>query len=150
MEFFDVIRKMQMLFMHAAHPIIAEYGLSKTEIFVLMSVYHKKGFRVTDLARMADVPASTFTGIIDRLVQREFIVRVADPQDRRSVLVQGTQVLQDTIGKVMEKFDEVMADVLKPVPAELIQNTVDNLKRIYEYTKNQPDGCTVKLTIKNN
>jgi DNA-binding MarR family transcriptional regulator len=141
---FEAIRKLQVLFMHSARPIIMEYGLNKTEIFVLMSVYHHKSFRVTDLAKMADVPASTFTGIIDRLVARKYLVRVNDPEDRRSVLVQGTKELQDAVSELMKKFNEKFLELLKPVPEELIQNTVENVNRVYEIVTSNNDvsaGC---------
>lgn len=118
--------------MHSLKPYIMEYGLSKTEIVVLMRVYHHGSNRVSDLAKMADVPASTFTGVIDRLVQKKYLVRINDPEDRRSVLVQGTQELQDTIGKMMEKFNANLAEILEPVPVGLVQETTDNLCRIYE------------------
>jgi len=132
LELFDAMRKLQMLLMHSVRPIIMEYGLNKTEIFVLMSVYHHKSFRVTDLAKMADVPPSTFTGIIDRLVARKYLVRVSDPEDRRSVLVQGTKELQDAVSELMKKFNEKFCELLKPVPEDLVQNTMENVNRINE------------------
>ena len=149
LEFFDVIRKMQMLFIRTALPAISEYGLSKTEIYVLMSVFHHKSFRVTDLAKIADIPASTFTGVIDRLVRKDYLIRVNDPQDRRSVLVQGTQHLRDTVEKLMEEFNILLAKLLEPVPKELILNTVDNLKHIYDLTSKQSEECMVKSCIEN-
>ena len=132
LEFFDAMRKMQMLMMHTIKPYIMEYGLSKTEIIVLMSVYHRGSRRISELAKLADVPASTFTGVIDRLVQKKYLVRVNDPEDRRSVLVQGTQELQDTISMLMEKFNVIMDELLKPVPLGLVQDTTENLNRIHE------------------
>lgn len=133
LEIFDVMRKMQSVFMHTMRPIIQEQGLSKTEIMILMAVFHKRAFRMTALAKMADVPASTFTGIIDRLVMKNYLVRENDPEDRRSVLLHGTPELQQTIGQLMQKFDDQLNILFKSVPPELLKQTIDNLNTIYGY-----------------
>lgn len=140
-ELFEALRKLQFTLMHAVHPILQETGLNKTEVFVLMSVYHRKASRMTDFAKFLDVPASTFTGIIDRLVQKEYLVRTNDPEDRRSVLLTGTPLLQQTIGNMMRQFDKKMKEILEPVPSDLIKNAIDNLNSIYKIIKVNKESC---------
>ena len=131
LDLLEIMRKMQMLFMHAIRADIMEYGLGKTEIVVLMTVYHERSFRITDLAKIADVPASTFTGVIDRLVQKNFLVRENDPSDRRSVRVRGTPYLQQTIELLMNRINVIMSEMLRPIADELIKRTAENLNSIY-------------------
>jgi len=141
-ELFEALRKLQFTLMHALYPILQESGLNKTEVFVLMSVYHKKASRMTDFAKHLDVPASTFTGIIDRLVQKEYLIRTNDPEDRRSVLLTGTPLLQETIGKYMKRFDEKINEILKPVPPELLRTTIASLNSIYDILKENNQFCS--------
>lgn len=140
LEIFDAMRQVQSVFMHAIRPIIQEEGLSKTEMMILMAVYYKKAFRMSSLAKIADVPASTFTGIIDRLVSKNFLIRENDPDDRRSVLLQGTPELQERMGYLHGLFDKELEKIFKPVPPELVQQTIQNLNTIYEYIR-QSKNC---------
>jgi len=140
LEIIEIIRKIEIFFFHSVRPTIQEQGFSKTEMMILMSVYHKKAFRMTDLAKMTDVPASTFTGIIDRLVARNFLIRVNDPEDRRSVLLHGTEKMQDTLAQMHAMFDAKLAEILKPVPQELITQTIENLNSIYNIVKESRTG----------
>lgn len=140
-ELFEALRKLQFMLMHAVYPILQELGLNKTEVFVLMSVYHKRAARMTDFAKFLDVPASTFTGIIDRLVQKEYLERKSDPEDRRSVLLTGTPLLQEIVGNIMQQFEEKMKVILAPVPPDLVKDAIGNLNNIYDIIKADKKPC---------
>jgi DNA-binding MarR family transcriptional regulator len=139
LEFFDIMRKVQGFFMHAMRPIIQEQGLTKTEMMILFAVHHKKAFRMTSLAKMADVPASTFTGIIDRLVSKNYIMRVNDPEDRRSVQLQGTPELVKIIDYMQKQMDCELQKMFEPVPPELMEQAASNLNSIYEIISSSKD-----------
>jgi DNA-binding MarR family transcriptional regulator len=49
---------------------------------------------INDLRRELGLAQSTVSGIVDRLVQRELIVRATDPADRRSILLEPTTVVR--------------------------------------------------------
>jgi DNA-binding MarR family transcriptional regulator len=74
---------------------------SITEISVLFTVRRKKAIRMSELATRIGIPASTLTGILDRLVAQGLLERSQDPNDRRSVLVITTPKLKLFIGEQM-------------------------------------------------
>lgn len=141
LDFFDCIRKIQSIVMKSVAPALRAKGFFKTDVFILMSVYHKKSVRMTDLSRMTDVPASTLTGNVDRLVERGLIIRENDPGDRRSVLLKGTEELNTTVSGMMRAFNRILSDLLKDVPKEILDQTVANLNRIYELI-DKKDACS--------
>jgi DNA-binding MarR family transcriptional regulator len=83
---------------------------SITEISVLFTSYRRQTIRTTELAHRIGIPASTLTGILDRLVSQGFLERHADPSDRRSVLVAAT-------GKLELFFKEQMAPLAQRLHA---------------------------------
>ncbi len=132
-ELFECIHRLQHVLISSIAPMVRELGFSRTDAVILISIHRNNGLKTTDLARMADVPASTFTGLIDRLVEKGFINRVNDETDRRSILLTGTPKLRRTIKEITGIIDKKIAELIKPVPESLIDATINNLKEIYEY-----------------
>jgi MarR family 2-MHQ and catechol resistance regulon transcriptional repressor len=85
--------------------IIKGEQFSITEISVLFMVHKRKTIRMSELATRIGIPASTLTGILDRLVAQGFLERRQDPSDRRSVLV-------STTAKLKLFFNEQMAPMV--------------------------------------
>lgn len=78
---------------------------------------HKEPLTMGELSKELDVPLSTATRIIDKLVESGFAERVADPEDRRVVRVTLTADGRDTyqvvysfirqrIGQIMSRFTD--------------------------------------------
>lgn len=140
-EFYECLRKIEMVMMKALGPRLHEMGFSKTEILILTRIYFKKEARMTELARMTDIPASSFTSIIDRMVKRNLVIRENDSSDRRSIIIRGTPELTKTIEHIFSVGNEVFAEVLKPVPDSLIKRTAEDLNELYGYISNEYKGC---------
>jgi DNA-binding MarR family transcriptional regulator len=115
-EFYESLRKIEMIMMKAISPRLHELGLSKTEIFILTRLYFKKEARMTEFARIIGIPASSFTNIIDRLVKRDLVVRENDANDRRSIIIRGTPALTEHVEHIFRIGNEVFAEVLSRCP----------------------------------
>jgi DNA-binding MarR family transcriptional regulator len=131
LDFFECMRKIQSYIMKTIGPMMREAGFTKTEMFLLMHVHSKKYSRTTDLAKFVDVPASTFTGMVDRLVEKGYLKRVNDLEDRRSVLLYATPHLNETVECLMGAFNKKLEEILEPVPKELIDRAAQDLSEIY-------------------
>jgi DNA-binding MarR family transcriptional regulator len=89
-------------------------GLSSARLWALMPLAHSKGpVSIGYLATMMGCGKSNATQIVDRLEADGLVQRVADPEDRRSVLVQltdmGRQRQQATIAARERVSDALMA-----------------------------------------
>lgn len=61
-------------------------GLNSTEVMILYRIKHGcENVRPSELAKNMGIPASTFTGMIDRLVEKGYILRERSDEDRRSI-----------------------------------------------------------------
>lgn len=70
---------------------LAELGLTVPQAGVLMGLEAENGrASMSELARMGQLAPATMTGIIDRLIAAEWVVRERDAADRRVVWVQLT------------------------------------------------------------
>ena len=78
-------------------PLAQKEGLSLGEMVVLWKTHHAGERRVTALADELGVPPSTLTGMLDRLVESGWLERDRDPDDRRAVVMKGTEKLGELI-----------------------------------------------------
>ncbi len=129
-EFYECLRRIEIIMMRAMSPKLQDFGFSKTEIFILTRLYFKKEARMTELARTLGIPSSSFTSIIDRLVKRKMVVRENDPNDRRSVIIRGTQELQKKVKEIFGIANEVFSEVLEPVPESLMERVTADLNEL--------------------
>ena len=65
--------------------------MSTPQLKALLLVSEEEGIRMRDLARRLGGSFSNTTVLIDRLVERGLAERLAEPQDRRVVLVRATK-----------------------------------------------------------
>lgn len=136
-EFYECLRNIEMVMMKAFGPRLHELGFSRTEIMILVRLHFKKSARMTELSKFADIPASSFTSIIDRLEKRGFVVRENDASDRRSIIIRGTPELNKTVEHIFNIGNEVFSEVLKPVPEGLMKRVSDDLNELYGYISNE-------------
>lgn len=65
---------------------MAEYGLSKSSMNILMLLRHgsDKGMQLHDLGELLLVSRANITGLMDHLEEKGYVKRTVDPQDRRA------------------------------------------------------------------
>ncbi len=68
-----------------------ELEMSTPQLKALLLVSEEEGIRMRDLARRLGGSFSNTTVLVDRLVERGLVERLAAPQDRRVVLVRATK-----------------------------------------------------------
>lgn len=144
-EFFESLRKIETIMMRAIGPKLHELGFSKADIFILARVHFKKEARMSELARMVGIPASSVTGIVDRLEKRNLVIRENDLVDRRSIIIRGTPELSKVAEHIFSIGNDVFAELLKPAPEELVTRISEDLDKLYGYiSQENNDGDSVK------
>ncbi|MCX7710758.1 MAG: MarR family transcriptional regulator [Clostridia bacterium] len=79
-----------------------DLALSKQEIFALLLVERHGEIIMSQIASYVNIPMSTATGIVDRLVKNDYLVRERSESDRRIVVIKLTpkgKALMDSIKK---------------------------------------------------
>ncbi|MBB6214168.1 DNA-binding MarR family transcriptional regulator [Anaerosolibacter carboniphilus] len=95
-------------FMNTVLTVFADDEISRTEIMILM-LLKKKEYRVTSLAKEIGIPASTLTGVIDRLINKGYVERYRSTEDRRAVIVGVGTRTKEKIEQVNEKIQSLAA-----------------------------------------
>jgi MarR family transcriptional regulator, organic hydroperoxide resistance regulator len=86
--------------------------LSKQEFFTLMLINREREIIMSQIADYVNIPMSTATGIIDRLVKNGYCTRRRSESDRRVVMIALTEKAEEIIRDIKntgsEYFDRVM------------------------------------------
>ena len=104
-------------------PLAQKEGLSITEMVVLWKAHHAGARRVTVLAEELGVPPSTLTGMLDRLVDGGWLERDRDPDDRRAVVMKGTEKLGELVRTLKHASSRTLEKAFRSLP----QNTRERL-----------------------
>jgi DNA-binding MarR family transcriptional regulator len=113
-------------------PMFKEQKLSHAEIVALFVMYKRQTSRVIELATIIGVPASTLTGILDRLVSQGYLERDPDPEDRRSLLVKATPKLKSFIRGLMAPMENRLKEIFKAMPETRLQRLLADLQFVVE------------------
>jgi DNA-binding MarR family transcriptional regulator len=114
-------------------PIVKAQGLSMSEMIILWKVNKKGRSRIKDLADEVGVPPSTMTGIFDRLESLNYVERLHDAEDRRSVMIQATPHLSETIGQMSKVAVDELNQIFASLPNGFLQRFEEDLVIMYEH-----------------
>ena len=110
-EIADLLRQWREV-MAAARPRWSTTDLTFTQLRALSVIGRRKAVRVSDLAEELAVGLAAASSLVDRMVQRQFITRHSDPDDRRIVLLElssrGRGLLERLERGRMEQFGKLI------------------------------------------
>jgi len=134
-RFLDIIFEMHRLIHGWVQPLLKAKGLSVSELGVFLLLSTQGSYRLTDLSRELGLPASTLTGIIDRLILREYVSRVRSEDDRRSVEISPTPKLLETSKIINKAIRESLAEALTDIPDPILVHVNEDLNAILLHLK---------------
>jgi DNA-binding MarR family transcriptional regulator len=122
---------------------------SKTEIFSILYLDKRKEITMTELVEYINVPMSTATGIVDRLVRKGYIARERSETDRRIVVLrltdEGLRLIQNLKDLIYKYLDMILADLTdeeKQFLARIALKIVHNLENRLEPKKAETQNKT--------
>ena len=62
-------------------------GLNEKELFIIVFVGQNKNIKMSDIADNLETPLSTLTSIVDKLVEKKYLLREHSSEDRRIINV---------------------------------------------------------------
>jgi MarR family transcriptional regulator for hemolysin len=106
-------------------------GITRSQWWVLSGVsrHGDSGITQTELANVLDLGKVALGGLIDRLEARDFVKRIADPQDRRVNRVHLTRKGHTVLDKMAHVGVEMNAKIMKGILLER-QHLLAELLRI--------------------
>ncbi len=91
---------------------VARDNISKQDLSLMGFVGDQEAVIMRDIAGFLDIPYSTATGIVDKLVDRKYLVRFNSSEDRRTVLVKLNKKGQELYKLFLTKKQELGERVL--------------------------------------
>lgn len=118
-----------------------EVELTMPQLKVLYVLYFEGASRMGHLAASLGVTLSTVTGIVDRLVEHDFVRREEDPQDRRLVVCRLTTQGSDTVERLHQAGRGRMAQLLDGLALEDLRAVAGGLDILLAAARREVAGA---------
>lgn len=116
-DIFDVVMDTLRKVLYPEEWIKLDLTLSKSEILALMQVDRNGEIIMSQIADYINIPMSTATGLIERLVKKDYIERLRSETDRRIVTIRLTEegkkltgYLKDTLKGYIQLIYDSLTD----------------------------------------
>jgi DNA-binding MarR family transcriptional regulator len=119
----DVSRLRRMMFDRALAPL----GITRSQWWVLAFISRKDGLPQTQLANELDVGKVAVGALIDRLESAGFVIRQADPVDRRIKRVFVTKQARGLLSRIRKETDKFNAQIANGIDRKQLEATSDSL-----------------------
>jgi len=119
----DVSRLRRMMFDRALAPL----GITRSQWWVLAFVSRRNGSPQTELANELDLGKVALGGLIDRLESSGFVMRQADPVDRRVKRVYLTKQALSFLKQVRKETDKFNARIVEGMDRADLSKAADTL-----------------------
>jgi DNA-binding MarR family transcriptional regulator len=116
-------------------------SLSIPQLRSLAFLNRNPGASLSDLADHLGVTCATASATVERLVQRNLVQRIDDPQERRRVLLNLTEEGRHQLKQSQDQTRAHIADLLERLTPEQISHIEEGLallKNVFEQTDNKP------------
>ncbi len=143
----DTFRKM----LYPEEWIKLDLQLSKSELLTLLQVDRNGEIIMSRIADYINIPMSTATGLIERLVKKGYIERVRNESDRRIVTIRLSEEGKKLAGEIKARISEVIGTVLEALTEEekkLLMSVFTKLSGIFSGKGNENDSGKERGTVK--
>jgi MarR family transcriptional regulator, transcriptional regulator for hemolysin len=116
-------------------------GTTRAQWIVLFRLRQQEGLSQVDLADVLELQPISLVRLLDRLVEHGLLERQPDPRDRRANRLFLTQSGRQLVDDLDSLRDAIATDVLRDVPTDAIQTSLDTLKGVKERLKEIGEGA---------
>jgi MarR family transcriptional regulator, 2-MHQ and catechol-resistance regulon repressor len=114
---------------------IRQFDLTPAQFDVIATLGNTNGLSMGEIGEKTLITKGTLTGVIDRLIQKQLVLREVPPDNRRNVIVQltpqGQQIFEQSfpshIAHLKERFDR-----LQPTEIEALTDLLAQLKQAFQ------------------
>jgi DNA-binding MarR family transcriptional regulator len=114
-------------------------GTTRAQWIVLFRLREQEGLSQVDLADVLELQPISLVRLLDRLVEHGLLERRHDPKDRRANRLFLTERGRQLVDELDSLRDAIATDVLRDVPDEAVETSLDTLREIKERIKGLSD-----------
>jgi DNA-binding MarR family transcriptional regulator len=109
---------------------MTSYPVTKTQFILLLLISREGSPKLARLAEEMNVQPSAITVLIDRLEKLNYVKRITDPDDRRSVRVELTPLGREIIHDFRQRRHGILKSYLNRLSEEEIRTLTELLEKI--------------------
>jgi DNA-binding MarR family transcriptional regulator len=114
------------------------------QLKIMLILYIHGPVRMSDIAAGLDVTLPTSTSLVDRLVEKNFVIRESQADDRRVVLCRLSEVGQKAIGSIWESARNRSKELLEAMDTGKLKMFIEVLETMLQTSK---PGNAAKSTL---
>src|ERR1700722_2289112 len=119
------------------HHAAAANGLGITDSKTISALMQEGPMTAGEIAKRLGLTSGAVTNVIDRLVRAGFVRRVADPQDRRKVIVEADLANLEKLGQVYDSVADAFQKLHEQYTIEELRFLIDYFTQSVEVTKGE-------------
>jgi len=137
----EAIRALVRRFSLAERADIACCGMTIAQAATLEALADKDGLRLGELGRRLGIAPSTLSRNLDRLEDRELVVRGPDPHDRRALRASLTDAGRSAAASVRNQEIEFTRTILEKLPGASAAETVAGIEDLLLAIRTATETC---------
>ncbi|QPC46145.1 MarR family winged helix-turn-helix transcriptional regulator [Mangrovibacillus cuniculi] len=130
LKLFIVLSKATKAIHEYQNKYIQQAGLNPTEFAVLELLYHKGDQPLQKIGSKILIASGSITYVVDKLEQKEFVERIACPNDRRVTFAHITESGKAFIDEIFPAHSERLDEIFSVITEEEKQAAITILKKV--------------------
>ena len=114
---------------------LAQFDVTPVQYGILKCLWDNDSQTPKQISTVLSLDGSTITGILDRMVNKELVVRIASMEDRRTIKIELTN--QGLL--LREPIEKIIVEVNKKVLIKFTSEEQNQLKRFLKEILNNPN-----------
>ena len=129
-ELWQVLQALGIASRAQASRMAADHGLSNSQFMVLTALSGGGPMTMGQIGEQSDLPTSSLTALVDRLVELGMARRFAHPSDRRAIQVQLTDGGCDLAGRIRADTLQATAQIIGNLEDRQIDEASDVMRKL--------------------
>lgn len=127
-----LLMKVRELMMSNFRPILNEWNLTEQQWRILRALYESHVLEPRELCDMCCILSPSMAGILKRMEELDFIIKVPSKTDKRRVLVKLAPGIEVMVKKILDANMQAYDEFASKIDKQLIENLEENLVSVLQ------------------
>lgn len=120
-------------------------GVSVVQSHIIYELYKGPNISLNELSVLLSVDTSTLSRQVQQLVENELVQRLADPKDRRYVVLSLTEKGLEQHKEIDKTMEDYVNGIFQNVPPDKKEQVLESLQILSDAMSQSPNCCTPPL-----
>ena len=132
----DMLKELTSRFSNIRDNLCEPYGLSSLQAVIIMDIYHNpENTRVTDICKRLKKSTNTISPLINRLIEKDFLVKIQNKADNRVYDVKLTKKTEEIASEINLDVSDYTYPMFDSLTDQEFDNIYTSLLKLLEVTK---------------